>query len=166
MESRLRTYFAEEKKESLLFMALGLVMTMAGLACIFYMEGLQWKGAAFPLLVIAGIQLVVGATVYFRTDGQVSRLVEELQNNPSDFYDKEIDRMEVVNRNFKNYRTIEFLLFLLGFFFALMGSLGKWGAFTTGLGAGLALQSAIMMALDLFAEFRAGTYSHFLKKRA
>ncbi|MFM8465409.1 MAG: hypothetical protein ACKOA0_15190, partial [Burkholderiaceae bacterium] len=66
----LQRYFSAEKSESLLFVAVGILAI--GLAVWLLQDGHRLRSAAFPLIAIALIQLVVGGTVFLRTDGQVA----------------------------------------------------------------------------------------------
>ena len=164
MERELRTYFKAEKQESLLFLGLGLLALLIGLGFVFCAEDARWRGMALPLMGIACIQLIVGGTVFFRTDRQVQELLTLLHSKPKDYQQIELQRMEKVNANFKIYRNVELLLLLLGLVFCFMGALGNWGKFILGSGIGLALQSGIMLVLDLFAEWRAGLYTHKVRR--
>ena len=155
------TYFKAEKRESLLFMALG----FAAIAASVYLwrTGSPWRGMAYPLIAIALIQIVVGSTVYFRTDAQVLGLHRLLASDPGAYRAAELPRMETVRRSFNLYKGIEIALLVLGvagyFFFRERQTL-----FAVSLG--LMLQSALMLALDLVAERRADVYMDHVRRLA
>ncbi|MEK7671640.1 MAG: hypothetical protein AAB344_05400, partial [Bacteroidota bacterium] len=69
MAETILNYFTAEKNESLLFMLLG--VAAIAISIYFWMSGNPYKGMMYPLVAIALIQIVVGGTVYFRTDDQV-----------------------------------------------------------------------------------------------
>lgn len=157
MEEHLIPYFAAEKSEALLFMAVG--VAAIAVSGWLWLSRSRWKAMALPLVVIAAIQLTVGGTVYFRTDAQVAALQAQLAADRSAFKQAETVRMDVVVKNFKIYKAIEIALLLAGLaLVALMRSRQTLLA----VGAGLALQSALMLVLDLFAEARADEYLKFV----
>lgn len=146
-------YFGAEKQESLLFMAVGVAACLVSFWL--WRKRSPLRGMSGPLMAIAAIQIVVGASVYFRTDAQVAALQAQRQTAPSAFQADESARMAVVIRKFELYKRIEIALLVLGG--ALTVALRRqpfWFAF----GLGLALQAGFMLALDLFAESRAHDY--------
>ena len=153
MLKEMTEYFAGEKQESLLFIAVGLMAI--GVAVWLWSHGHRLKYMAIPLVVIALMQLVVGATVYLRTDSQVQNLVAQSQSAPAQCKQEEMSRMQTVMKNFTVYKTIEMVLLLVGV--GLIGFLQRFDV-AAGLGAGLVLQAAFTLALDLFAEARGQDY--------
>jgi hypothetical protein len=157
MSEPLLSYFAAEKSEALLFMAVG-VAAVAVSAWLLAGRN-AYRGMAYPLLVIAAIQLVVGATVYFRTDRQVATLQAQLQQVPAAFRVEETARMTKVMANFRVYKWIEIALLATGLALAFARRRQPlWHA----VGLGLLLQSALMLVADLIAEARAVEYLKFL----
>jgi hypothetical protein len=110
---------------------------------------------AVPLITIALMQLVVGTTVYLRTETQLQNLVIQSQSAPAQFKQDEVSRMQTVMKNFNIYKTIEMVLLVLGV--CLIGFLQRFDV-AAGLGAGLVLQAAFTLALDMFAEARGQDY--------
>ncbi len=150
-------YFTAEKQEALLFMLVGMVAI--GVSWWLWKTGSRYKAMAYPLIAVALIQLVVGSTVYFRTSGQMAALQAQLQQDSAAFKAEEIERMEVVVKNFKIYKWIEIALLGLGLAltWAKRGG-GHWHA----VGVGLLIQASLMLLLDLFAERRADEYLKFV----
>jgi hypothetical protein len=76
-------YFNAERAESLLFIALGLVAL--GLAWWAWRVKRTpfWRGAAWPLALVAAIQLVVGGTVWQRSPQDMARAQQSVaQDKP------------------------------------------------------------------------------------
>ncbi len=155
------TYFKAEKRESLLFMAVGFAAITASV--FLWRTDSPWRGMAYPLVAVALIQIVAGSTVYFRTDAQVLGLHGQLATDPDGYLETELPRMETVRRSFSLYKGIEITLLVLGvagyFFFRERQAL-----FAASLG--LMLQSALMLALDLVAERRADVYLDHIRRLA
>jgi hypothetical protein len=150
-------YFLAEKAESLLFIAVGvLAMTVAA---ALWVNGHRLKAMAFPLVAIALIQVVVGASVYFRTDAQLARLCRQYQSAPAEFKQAETSRMQVVMKNFTLYKWTEVALLAVG---ALLIVFLQRYDIAAAVGGGLVLQSAFMLCLDLFAEARGQDYLKLL----
>jgi hypothetical protein len=157
MEDHLMTYFMAEKQEALLFMVLG----AAALIVSFYLFKAEsaYKGMIYPFIIIAAIQLVVGSTVYFRTDGQVAELTTLLKDDPEKYKVEESQRMERVIKSFRVYKGTEIILLAIGI--ALTIAFREYNLWYS-LGIGLIIESSLMLVLDLFAEKRAHEYIQFV----
>ena len=161
MHAAIVTYFAAEKRESLLFMLVGFAAITA--AVFLWRTGSPYRGMAYPLVAIALIQIVVGSTVYFRTDAQTVGLHQQLAGDPAAYVAAELPRMETVRRSFAIYKVIEIVLLVAGVagYFLLRG---RGTLFAVSLG--LMLQSSLMLALDLVAERRADVYIEQIRRLA
>ena len=80
MIKHMTQYFTAEKQESLLFVAVGVLAI--GVAIWLWMNGHRLKSMAFPLVAIALIQIVVGGSVYLRTDDQLAQLSGKIVTAP------------------------------------------------------------------------------------
>ena len=157
MEDHLMTYFMAEKQEALLFMVLG----AAALIVSFYLFKAEsaYKGMIYPLIIIAAIQLVVGSTVYFRTDGHVAELTTLLKDDPEKYKVEESQRMERVIKSFRVYKGTEIILLAIGIAQTIaFREHNMWYS----IGIGLIIESSLMLVLDLFAEKRAHEYIQFV----
>jgi len=153
MINNLSSYFVGEKQESVIFIAVSLLAI--GLSVWLWMNGHRLKSMAYPLVVIGLMQMVVGGTVYFRTDAQVSTLSAQLQLNPAALKAEETTRMQTVMNNFSIYKAIEMLLLIVGV--GMIAFLQRHDM-AAGIGVGLVLQAAFTLALDIFAEARGADY--------
>jgi len=149
----LSSYFVGEKQESMIFIAVSLLAI--GLSVWLWMNGHRLKSMAYPLVVVGLMQMVVGGTVYFRTDAQVSTLSAQLQLNPAALKAEETTRMQTVMDNFSVYKAIEMLLLIVGV--GMIAFLQRHDM-AAGIGVGLVLQAAFTLALDIFAEARGADY--------
>ena len=107
-------YFLAEKQESLLFISIGIIAILLAILGWLYFKTAFWKGASIPFLAVALLQIIVGYTVYARSDEQRVDMVYSLDMNPDQLTKVELPRMEVVNKNFVIYRWIEIVLVLVG----------------------------------------------------
>lgn len=147
-------YFNAERAESWLFVAVGVIAM--GLAINFFFKNDQiLRGAAYPLAIVGLIQLVVGGTVLMRTSADIKRVEEIVKTTPTRIQSEEIPRMNVVMKNFVVYRYVEIVLLGIGLLLLLLNTEGSFGR---GIGIGLAIQSALMLGLDYFAEKRGHEY--------
>jgi hypothetical protein len=152
-------YFAAERAESLLFIAVGVLAIGLALYLSLARRTLFAKGMAVPLIAIAAIQLVVGGTVFVRSPHDTVRVQQALQTDRARIAAEEIPRMAKVIDNFVAYRWVELGLLVLGV--ALLVTMRR-RTFARGAGLGVALQSAFMLTLDFFAEQRARVYIELL----
>lgn len=153
MINNMSSYFVAEKQESVIFIAVGLLAI--GLSIWLWMNGHRLKSMAYPLVVIALMQIVVGASVYVRTHSQLSTLSAQLQVNPAAFKAEESTRMETVMKNFSIYKAVEMLLLIVGV--GMIAFLQRYDM-AAGIGVGLVLQAAFTLTLDIFAEARGADY--------
>ena len=156
-------YFIAEKQESILFMCIGIAAIIIALLGIFLWKTQYWKGAAIPLIIVGIIQIVVGYTVFAKSDDQRIDAVYKIDMNPQDLVQNEIPRMEKVNNNFVIYRWAEIVLLIAGFILVFMFRSNTEKQFLFGLAFALAIQAAICLGLDFFAEKRATVYTEQLK---
>ncbi|MEY2901338.1 MAG: hypothetical protein RLY89_444 [Bacteroidota bacterium] len=156
-------YFLAEKNESLLFMAIGFLAIVLAVLGWLYFKTSFWKGASIPFLAIALIQLIVGYTVYSRSDEQRVDMVYSLDMNPDQITNVELPRMEVVNRNFVIYRWVEIFLLLLGMGLYVYFRENTPQEFWKGVGFALCLQALFMLGADYFAEQRAHDYTEAIR---
>ena len=153
MEQTLISYFAAEKTEALIFIFIGNAALITSALLLEFMPTL--RGMIAPLAIIAVIQLVVGGTVAMRTEEQVAALRGQLASAPAEFKVAESARMQRVMDNFGLYKQIEVALLAAGI---ILFRTRRRGDPWQSAGIGLALQSAVMLVLDLFAEARGSAY--------
>lgn len=153
MQDQMLRYFSEEKAESALFVLVGVVAI--ALSVWLWRTGSAYRGMAYPLIGVALIQLVVGGTVYLRTDGQLAVLAAQLASAPAAYQAAEVARMEVVMRSFALYKIIELALFAVG---VALTYVFRQKEMLYAVGMGLVVQSSLMLVADLFAEKRGDTY--------
>lgn len=158
-------YFIAEKQESLLFLGIGIAAIVVALLGVFVWKTQFWKGASIPLILIAILQIIVGFTVYNRSDADRTRVVYALDMNPTELKEKELPRMETVNKNFVIYRYVEIALLLVGLVLMALYKNTIDKQFIYGIAVALAIQAALMLGADYFAEKRALLYTAQLKER-
>ena len=156
-------YFNAEKNESLLFIIIGLTAILLAFVFFFYLKTNWHKGFAIPLLIVGLLHFVAGYTVYIRSDEDRKRNVYAYDMNPDELRNKEIPRMEKVNKNFIVYRYSEIALLIvgLGLYFYFRNNTDK--PFWVGLAIALAMEASISLGADFFAEKRARFYASGVK---
>ena len=163
MTSALQTYFQAEKKESMLFAAIGILACWVGAALFLKAAAPFYIGLAVPLLLVGIIQIVVGTTVTRRTDQQLDDLERLLGEEPAQFRQAESPRMAKVMRNFVIIRWVEIAVIAIG---ALLFAWQRELLFAKGLGLGMFGQGIIMLIADYFAEKRGHIYRTFIEQLA
>lgn len=156
----IQKYFYAERFESLIFMGVGAAAIALALYGWFYKTDPLWKGIAYPLVIIGLIQIAVGATVFFRTPSDILRVTEIVEKDPGRIRSEELPRMEAVLKNFVTIRYVEIAMVGIGAALIIFfGGSPLW----KGVGAGLAVQAAVSLLLDFFAEKRGHEYFEYLK---
>ena len=160
-------YFIAEKQESLLFLIIGIVAVLLASVFWFFIKSNPsfFKGAAIPLLAIGLIQIVVGYTVYSRTDKQQKDIAYNIGIEPVSFVKQtELPRMKKVITNFVVYRWVEIAFIITGIVLIFLFRSNPDKSFWYSFGIALAIQAIIMLGADYFAEKRALLYSKGLQE--
>ncbi len=154
-------YFTAEKQESLLFLIVGMVAVLLAVVCWFFIKSNPnfFKGAAIPLLAIGLIQMVVGYSVYSRTDKQRKDIAYNIGMEPVNYVKQtELPRMKTVMKNFVIYRWVEIAFIITGLILIFLFRLNPAKSFWYGFGIALAIQAVMMLGADYFAEKRGKVY--------
>ena len=156
-------YFLAEKQESLLFMAVGVAAMILAIVFFFILKSSFFRGASIPLIAISLIQIMVGYSVYARSDEQRINIVYSYDIEPSKIKGEELTRMKTVNKNFILYRYVEIALAASGLFLIGFYRTNADTRFWFGLGLTLCIQSLFMLVADYFAEKRAKEYTNAIE---
>jgi len=157
----IQTYFNAERAESLVFIAIGIIAFAAGIYFLFSFKKPFYTGIAWPLIIIAVIQIFVGGAVFIRSPKNIARVEIMFSTKHHALATEEIPRMETVMKNFAVYRWVEIALAAVGVILILtqiFGSMGK------GIGTGLLIQSLLMLVADYFAMKRGQVYLDWLQE--
>ncbi|MFM9984145.1 MAG: hypothetical protein ACKVOK_02885 [Flavobacteriales bacterium] len=157
-KSDIEKYFLAEKQESLVFVSIGVLAILAAIYFLFIHQSAFGKGVSIPLLLIATIQLTVGITVYRRSDQQRIDNVYCYDLDPAKLRQEEVPRMIIVMKNFAVIRWVEIALLIAGLALLLAFRSDVSNTFWFGIGVGLAIQAALMLGADFFAERRGQVY--------
>jgi hypothetical protein len=153
-EQLVRWYFAGEKAEAFWILAAGVASVVAALVLWFVAREPFARGLAMALLIMAGLGIGVGGTVYVRSDAQAQQLLEQQRTTPSQFAAEEGPRIRQVVGSFAQYRWGYAAAVLLALFFVfVMGKPSQHG-----FAVGLLLLAALGLTIDFFAEQRAEHY--------
>lgn len=153
----IKTYFTEEKIESLFFITLGIISTTLAFFFIFIIKYSFYKGFAYPILIVGIIQLIVGTTVSMRSPKDLIRVNKTIKFEPQKIQTEELPRMEKVMSNFTIYKWIEIIL-IVASIILLIVYYSSQQTFWKGLALGLLIQTSIMLSLDGLAERRSQIY--------
>ncbi|WP_315818647.1 hypothetical protein [Paraflavitalea speifideaquila] len=156
-------YFMAEKQVSLIFFIIGIVAVALALVFFFVLRTQLYKGAAIPLLLVGVIELVIGFSVYKRSDGDRLRNVYAYDMNPQQLKEQELPRIQKVVKNFTLYKWVEIALLITGIVLIVLYRARPEKAFWVGLGITLAVQTLLMLGTDYSAEKRAKDYSSKLE---
>ena len=153
----LTAYFTAEKQGGLLLIALA----AASLALAIYLFATKslFSPMAWPVLVLGGIELVIGVTVAGRAAAQIAEIEAGLQSKRTVTITAEVERMARVNGTFELIKKVEIALIAVSILFMIVrpapDTLGA-------MGLGILLQSAVLLVFDTFAHHRAIHYVEWL----
>lgn len=142
-------YLGWEKTTSTLFIAVGLLGIAAAYVCWQKSGSEIFRWSMYPLAIFASLSLIVGCTIFFRTDAQLASLLALAQSDPSAFFQQELARMSKVNNNWATYKWIE-LLVIVPSLLILMAFVDKPAWF--GLAVATLLVVVPLLVLDVIGE--------------
>lgn len=151
-------YFHAERAGGMVFVLLGVVAI--GVAVWSWRYGAFWRGAAWPLVLVALLQIGVGASVWWRSPQDLARVRQLVVSERLRVDSEEIPRVQQVVREFARNRWIEFALIAVGL---LMAALAPRGTFWQGIAVGQVLQVGLVCFVDWFGERRAAAYLAWLQ---
>lgn len=160
-------YFIAEKQGSLFFLIVGMVSVLLAVVLWFFNKSNPpfFKGIAIPLMAIGLIQLVVGYTVYSRTDKQKADIAYNMGMDRANYIKQtELPRMKTVMTNFVIYRWLEIVFIITGIILIFRFRLPAEKTFWYGFGVALVIQSIILLGADHLAEKRGKIYTDELQK--
>jgi lipoprotein signal peptidase len=158
-EQIVRWYFVGEKAEAFWILVAGAVSLAGAIVLWFVAREPFARGLAMALLIMAGLGLSVGGTVYFRSDKQSQQLIERQRTSPAQLAAEEGLRIQQVSGSFAQYRIGYAVAVLLALFFVfVMGKPSQHG-----FAVGLLLLAALGLTIDFFAKQRAEQYLQALQ---
>jgi hypothetical protein len=153
----LTAYFTAEKQGGLLLVALA--AASLALAAWLFLTRSVFSAMAWPVLVLGGLELIIGVSVASRAATQVAELEAGLQAHRNVTVTGEVARIANVNATFEVLKKVEMSLIALAMVFLLV----KPAPETLGaVGLGILLQCAALLVFDTFAHHRAERYVQWL----
>lgn len=158
-----KTYFTEEKIESIFFIIVGVISIFLAFIFWFIIKYSLYNGFAYPLLIIGIIQLTVGTVIFVRSPKDIARVEQMIKDTPEKIKSEELPRMNNVMKSFETYQWIEIAFIIIGLILYIY-FYSSSQTFWKGLGFGLLIQGSLMLSLDLIAKDRAIKYVDQLTK--
>jgi hypothetical protein len=153
----LTAYFTAERQGGLLLIALAAISV--ALAVYLFASKSLFVAMAWPLIVLGGLELMIGVTVASRTTAQIAELEAGLQAKRAVTVIVEVERMARVNTTFEIVKRVEIALIALSLLFLFARPAPE----TLGaVGLGILLQCAVLLVFDTFAHHRAVRYVEWL----
>lgn len=152
-------YFIAEKSASLLYIIIGAAAIILAVLFYFYLKTSWHKGAAVPLLMIGIVHLVASIIVYRKCDDDRKRNAYAYDMNIGELKNKELPRMEKVNRNFTVLRYIEIALMIAGLVLFYSFNTNYSRQFWAGFGIALVIEAAMTFGAGYTAQLRAKEYT-------
>jgi hypothetical protein len=159
------TYFKSEQIESLLLLAIGMItMTEASYFLWARTFSLFYKGLAWPLLWMGIVEIIFGASIYFRSVVDARKVKDYFHDAPQKLIAEELPRMKRLMKNYMIYRWLESALVAVGVVLIIV--MNSTSDFWMGIGTGLVFQAGIMLVSEFFAERRGAAYIKGLEERS
>ncbi len=158
MKERLHSYLLGERKAGRAYLLFAVAATAAGILLLLTVPGPFWQGVSTAVLAIALIEYWAGWQFLSRYRRLRGRLPDLLENRPTRYRDEELQRCEALEQRYARQRSVVILFIVLGISLALLGGVVHPRPLTMGMGYGLCLQGAVLLVLDLAAQWRNGIY--------
>lgn len=162
LQADMHQYFRAELRGGLVLVGMGAPAVALGAGLLTHDSAL-WRGAAYPLLILGGLELVGGLFFAARTPAQVRKLDRGLQTAPLVAQAGELARMRRVNRQFTAIEVFEVVLMAGGLVTAAVASAYKQDT-VTGIGLGISAEATGLLLFDIFASRRALRFTESLER--
>ncbi len=162
LQQDMHDYFRAELRGGIVLVAMGAPAVALGGALLVHDSAL-WRGAAYPLLVLGGLELLGGIFFAARTPAQVRKLDAGLAKDPLAAQAAELARMRRVNRQFTAIQVLEVVLMTGGVVTAAVASAYKQDTLA-GAGLGIAAEATGLLLFDIFAARRALRFTESLER--
>jgi hypothetical protein len=161
VDDAVTSYFAGEYAEGFAWMAVGDASLVGGGTLVAQQNGVM-RGMSYPLLAFGAIQFVAGFSSLARSEARAAALRRDAAVDAAAVHRRETRRITRLNVLFRAIRYTEFSLLGLGAAGAIAGGVARQDQ-VLGAGIGLAVEAALMLTLDHFAEARAHRYADALR---
>lgn len=148
----------------MLFVMIGIAAILLALVFFIYFKSKLHKGAAVSLFIIGLIHFVAGTNIFYRCDKERIKITYAYDMNPGDIRTIEILRMEMVNKNLLLHRYTVITLLLAGSILYFFFKNNPDRKFWVGMGLVIAIEAAVGLGGNYFAEKRASIYTNQLKE--
>ncbi len=163
MKNIIQSHYGGILKEAFWLLGIASINIIIAFIAFFYW-GETGLGILLILLGFSAYQLILSLKTILNKQAQVRGKTGLFEQNSTAFIHSETEKAIAQDLAFEKYKNTFMILFLVGILCLLMGAFGNWGDMSVGLGASLALQAAIMLILNLLADFRNSFYLQRLKK--
>lgn len=158
MEERLHTFLLGERRAGRTYLLLAGAAIIGGILPMVVLPTPFWQGFSVAVLALALIELWSGWQFVNRYRDLQERLPSLLAKHPARYRAEELQRCERLEQQYARQRAVVILFIVLGITLALLGGVAESRPLTMGMGYGLCLQGAILLVLDLGAQWRNGIY--------
>lgn len=162
LQADMQQYFRAELRGGIVLVGMGAPAVAIG-AGLLTQDSALWRGMAYPLLVIGGLELIGGLFFAARTPAQVRKLERGLATTPRVTQAAELARMRRVNRQFTAIEIFEVVLMAGGIVTAAVASAYKQDT-VTGIGLGISAEATGLLLFDIFASRRALRFTESLQR--
>lgn len=145
------SYFTEEKLQSAIFIIIGVIAILCALVFLWLIKYSFFKGMAIPLILIGMIQISAGTIAYHQSQKYSTKMELLLSNKPEEVKSEELKRMQIVLKNYANYKLIELIVLLTGIALFILFYKSPQ-TFWKGFGLGLVIYACILFALHSMSE--------------
>ncbi len=156
----INSYWKAERHESLFLIGWGILSVVVGIVLLLrYSNEPFTQGFSYVIMPMGAIFCLSGVIALVRHTLRAMKNMDQ-----SDLVAQEQSRAKRLLHYLGNWRTLDQLLFLVGFGMMLLGGLFDFGVFMAGSGIGLTIQSVVLFIKDLWALWRTSLYLVELKE--
>jgi hypothetical protein len=153
-------YYRGERRAGLWLMGMG----VAGIGSGAYLTSRDTdfsSGLSYPLLGVGAVHFAAGVYLIFASNRRITKFAGEINDDAGGFTDREYERIGAVKTQFLILKIVESVLIAGGIGLAIYGEREDRPTLT-GVGTGLAIESAVTLVFDIVASRRAGRYRRAL----
>ena len=164
LNKRVEAYYRGERiSNAVLFLIGGAAITWTFLL-FYWRQGHLSSGFFFSALPLGLFYIVTGGYRFLRSFKRYGTTVKALDQNEY-FSNEEMPTLQKRMERFSRKRSVNSIGIIFGFLACMIIILLKMNHVFLGTSVSITIFSAILLAFDLFSQFRVEEYLHYLKKK-
>ena len=160
----IREFYASKKVGALVLIFIAIIAVILAFVVFRFVKSDIGYGIIAGLIPIASIQLMAGLVTLIVTIRRPEKLITESQLEHAKVLDEEQENIDKTHKRKKRIHKLQEIVFAISFILIFLGLFDVINKLSLGFAMAILLQTAVMIAYDLFATRQVEEYLRRLKR--